>query len=40
MRDYVYWIDKEKVFEALDPDEEAEFSKQLDPIERGVINIE
>ena len=28
-------IDKEKIFEALDPDEEAEFSKQLESIQTG-----
>ena len=28
-------IDKEKIFEALDPDEEAEFSKQLEAIQTG-----
>ena len=28
-------IDKEKIFEALDPDEEAEFSKQLESIQIG-----
>ena len=28
-------INKEKIFEALDPDEEAEFSKQLESIQAG-----